>query len=104
MHQSGTSYRSNRYPSESRSRIQQHPPAVSSFSSVPLHPVHHHNSPAPLSSLMQQQQIEELEQKVDMILLHNNQLIEENAELKRQIDMAAYREVNARYNSNGNSE
>lgn len=39
-------------------------------------------------STMQQQQIEDLERKVDMILMHNSKLLEENADLKRLVEEA----------------
>ena len=65
MHQSSLSYRSNKYSAADSRKI------LGNSNANPL---------------MQQQHIEDLERKVDVILLHNQTLIDENANLKRLLD------------------
>lgn len=86
MQQSSVSYRSNRYSTESRRT-----------SNIP---------PAAHTNIVQQKEIEDLEKKVDMILMHNNQLMEdikkfksENEDLHHQIKMMKLRQSDARLSS-----
>lgn len=37
-----------------------------------------------------------------MILLHNNQLLQENAQLKHKLELFSIREADSRYNLDGN--
>ena len=65
MQQSSVSYRSNKYSVNDSRKIL---------------------GASNANSMIQQQHIEDLERKVDVILIHNQNLIQENSDLKRIIE------------------